>query len=164
MEHLWAPWRNAYLKNQPEMVKRGDQSLFQAIAQSDKDEENHVIHRSKTCFVVLNRYPYNLGHLLIAPYRAVPNVEDLNDEESRDFWETVRQMTALVRSVFKPHGVNIGINMGLAAGAGVPQHVHAHIVPRWEHDANFITTTASTRIHPNDLPTVYQLFKDALKK
>lgn len=165
MEHLWAPWRNAYLKNQQELCKPHEgKTLFQALSQANKDEENHVIFRSETCFVVLNRYPYNLGHLLVAPYRAVANIEDLNDEESSDFWETTRQMTALVRAALKPHGVNVGINIGLAAGAGVPDHVHAHIVPRWEYDTNFMTTTGSTRVHPNDLSSVYAMFREELKK
>ncbi|MFH1066508.1 MAG: HIT domain-containing protein [bacterium] len=162
MEHLWSPWRSSYVR---EASQKDLADLFVELGKSSSDDEkNFVIHRSKTCFTVLNRYPYNLGHLLVAPYRAVPDLSGLDDEETADLWKNVKEMTELLRGVFKPDGINIGINIGSAAGAGVPEHMHVHIVPRWTSDAGFITAIGNTRIHPGDLPSAYAALREGLKK
>jgi ATP adenylyltransferase len=103
---------------------------------------------------VLNRYPYNSGHTLIVPYRVVATLDALSDDESLDLWNMVNRVTAALRQAYAPEGFNIGINLGAAAGAGVPRHLHVHLVPRWPHDANFMTSTADTRVHPHDLQSV----------
>lgn len=151
MEHLWAPWRNRYVSGS----QKPPENLFWEIGQSNDDQANHVIARSKSCYAVLNRYPYNSGHTLVVPYRCVAGLEELSETESLGLWDLVNRVTAALREAYKPQGFNIGINIGTAAGAGLPKHLHVHVVPRWEHDANFMTALAETRIHPNDLDTVW---------
>jgi ATP adenylyltransferase len=151
MEHLWAPWRNSYV-TQP---SGGRGRVFTEIAQSSDDKANHVLARGKSCFALLNLYPYNTAHLMVVPYRAVPNLEDLSDDELLELMTLLKRMKAAVTAGFHPDGFNLGINLGIAAGAGIEQHLHIHLVPRWRNDANFMTTTGGTRIHPSDLETVY---------
>lgn len=151
MEHLWAPWRNRYVSGS----QKPPENLFWEIGQSNDDKANHVIARSKSSYAVLNRYPYNSGHTLVVPYRCVAGLGELSETESLDLWDLVNRVTAALREAYKPQGFNIGINIGTAAGAGLPKHLHVHVVPRWEHDANFMTALAETRIHPNDLDTVW---------
>ncbi|MCE0498870.1 MAG: HIT domain-containing protein [Methylacidiphilales bacterium] len=158
MEHLWASWRNLYVTQPSEA--RGD--VFAEIARSSDDQANHVLARGKSCFAVLNLYPYNTAHLMIVPYRAVPDLEDLSDDELLELMTMLKQMKAAVTAAFHPHGFNVGINLGIAAGAGIEQHLHVHLVPRWRGDANFMTVTAGTRVHPNDLETIYATLKKVL--
>lgn len=156
MEHLWAPWRNAYVTASDETEKENKEKLFLTIGQSSDDEENLVFLRSKSVFAVLNRYPYNAGHTLVIPYREVSDMRDLSDNEQKDLWDTVNQVTSLLEKAFAPNGFNIGINVGEAAGAGIPNHLHVHIVPRWQNDTNFMSAQSETRVHPADLPEVYR--------
>ena len=158
MEHLWAPWRNRYVTGE----EKPGEDLFRKIAQSSDDAAHYVLARTKASFAVLNRYPYNLGHLMVCPYREVDDLASLSAQESADLWTLVNRMTAALKKAMNPDGLNIGINLGTAAGAGVPKHLHVHVVPRWPNDANFLTTTGFTRIHPGDLPTVYAKLLEAL--
>ena len=158
MEHLWAPWRNRYVTGE----EKPGEDLFRKIAQSSDDAVHYVLARTKASFAVLNRYPYNLGHLMVCPYREVDDLASLSAQESADLWTLVNRMTAALKKAMNPDGLNIGINLGTAAGAGVPKHLHVHVVPRWPNDANFLTTTGFTRIHPGDLPTVYAKLLEAL--
>jgi ATP adenylyltransferase len=146
MESLHAPWRIQYIlaPKQPP----ADASLFTRIAQSTDDEANYVIARARTCFALLNTYPYNGGHLLIVPYKQTPSLCDLTDEELTDLMRLARRcLEALTRSM-KPDGFNLGINLGKVAGAGVADHVHLHIVPRWNGDTNFMPVLAHTSVVP----------------
>ncbi|HEX4139903.1 MAG TPA: HIT domain-containing protein [Candidatus Methylacidiphilales bacterium] len=158
MEHLWAPWRNPYVKN--EHKSEGD--VFAEIARSSDDEANRVLARGKSCFAVLNIYPYNTAHLMVVPYRAVANLEDLSDDETLELMSMLKRMKGAVTAAFNPHGFNIGINLGVAAGAGIEQHLHIHLVPRWRGDSNFMTTTAQTRVHPNDIASIYAAIRKQL--
>ena len=158
MEHLWAPWRNSYV-TQP---SGGRGNVFSEIARSSDDKANHVLARGKSCFAVLNLFPYNTAHLMVVPYRVVPGLEELSDDETLELMTMLKRMKAAVTAGFHPDGFNVGINLGVAAGAGIEQHLHIHLVPRWRNDANFMTTTAETRIHPSDLPSVYAAIKKQL--
>jgi len=158
MEHLWAPWRNIYVKD----GTKHEGNIFARIAQSTDDEANFVLARGKACFTVLNLYPYNTGHLMVLPYRQTGALEDLSDDETLEMWTMLKRMKAAITAAFRPDGFNIGINLGAAAGAGIEQHLHIHLVPRWRNDANFLTTVADTRIHPNDLPSIYAAIKKQL--
>jgi ATP adenylyltransferase len=158
VNHLWAPWRNQYISG----GEKPSAQLFWEISQSSDDEGNFILHRDKASWALLNRYPYNSGHLLVLPYRAVTELTELSSDESANLWSTVNLMTRALKKAFNPHGFNIGINLGAAAGAGIPTHLHIHIVPRWTGDANFMTSTGETRVHPHDLPTTYTLLKKAL--
>ena len=152
MEHLWAPWRNQYVAN-PQDKAGGD--VFAEIARSSDDETNHVLARGKSCFAVLNKFPYATGHVMIVPYQAVTSLEELSDDETLEIMTMLKRMKAALTAAFQPHGFNVGINLGAAAGAGIECHLHVHLVPRWRNDANFMTTTAQTRVHPSDLATTY---------
>jgi ATP adenylyltransferase len=158
MEHLWAPWRGRYVAGGDKPAER----LFWEIGQSSDDAAHLVFARSKSCYALLNRYPYNSGHSLVVPYREVAELEDLSEQETLDLWGLVNRVIQALRVAFAPHGFNIGANLGAAAGAGLPRHLHIHVVPRWENDANFMTTTAETRVHPQDLEAVYQKLRAAL--
>jgi ATP adenylyltransferase len=158
MEHLWAPWRNTYVKD----TQKSGGDVFAEISRSANDEENFVLARGKSCFAILNLYPYNSGHLMIIPYRKTGELEDLSDDETLEMMTLLKRMKAAVAAAFQPQGFNVGINIGSAAGAGIEQHLHVHLVPRWRTDSNFMTTTAETRVHPNDLATVYAAIKKHL--
>ncbi|MFQ3671009.1 MAG: HIT domain-containing protein [Verrucomicrobiia bacterium] len=158
MDHLWAPWRSAYLQGDAKPTP----DIFSRIAADSDDETNLVLLRTKASFSLLNRYPYNTGHLLVLPYRPVTSPEELSPDETLDLWATANRLTAALRTAFQPDGFNLGFNLGSCAGAGLPAHLHLHIVPRWHGDANFMTVTAHTRVHPHDLPTVYARLKDTL--
>jgi ATP adenylyltransferase len=159
MEHLWAPWRNIYVKH-PQEKKGGD--VFAEIAQSSDDEANYVLARGKSCFALLNLYPYNTAHLMVVPYRATGDLDELGDDELLELMTMLRRMKAAVTAALEPHGFNVGINIGAAAGAGIASHLHMHLVPRWRGDSNFMTTTAETRVHPSELSEVYRMIKAKL--
>jgi ATP adenylyltransferase len=159
MEHLWAPWRNLYVGH-PQEIKGAD--VFAEIARSADDEANHVLGRGKTCFALLNLYPYNTAHLMVVPYRATGDLDELDDAELLELMTMVRRMKQAVTEALHPHGFNVGINIGAAAGAGIAAHLHVHLVPRWRGDSNFMTTTAETRVHPSDLASVYKMIREKL--
>ena len=148
MESLHAPWRIEYiLSPKPKL----EASLFTTIAQSSDDVGNLVIARDRTCYALLNRYPYNGGHLMVVPYKEVADFNGLTDEEVADLWRLVRRCTNALKAVMKPDGFNIGINLGKVAGAGIEEHLHIHIVPRWSGDTNFMPVIADTGVLPQAL-------------
>ena len=130
----------------------GEQTLFEAIEASGlRDEETFVVHRGSKCLALLNAYPYTSGHLLVVPRRAVAALAELTEDEHAALWSTVRDAVAAVEAAYLPGGVNVGLNQGAAAGAGVPSHLHVHVLPRWSGDTNFMTATADTRVLPEAL-------------
>lgn len=148
MESLHAPWRIEYiLSPKPQL----DASLFTRIAQSSDDAANLVIVRDRTCYALLNRYPYNGGHLMVVPYKEVPDLHGLTDEELADLWKLVRRCIGALTAVMKPDGFNVGINLGKVAGAGIMEHLHVHVVPRWSGDTNFMPVLAGTGVVPQAL-------------
>ena len=148
MEPLHAPWRIEYILAPKQQL---DQSLFARIAQSVDDETNLVIVRDRTCYAVLNRYPYNGGHLMIVPYRQTPDLNGLTDEELADLWKLTRRCVKALTQLIKPDGFNVGFNLGQAAGAGITNHLHIHVVPRWQGDTNFMPVIAKTSVVPQAL-------------
>jgi len=148
MDTLHAPWRIEYILSPKPELKEG---LFTRIAQSSDDEANLVIVRDRTCFALLNKYPYNGGHLMVVPYKEVPDLNGLTDEESADLWKLVRRCANALTAVMKPDGFNIGINLGKVAGAGIAEHLHIHVVPRWNGDTNFMPVIANTGVVPQAL-------------
>lgn len=153
LERLWAPWRSRYVAaGDLAGSLPGDGTLFERLlAAPEPDEETGIVWRGQTCFAVLNAYPYGSGHLMVAPNRAVVDLADLSDAESDELWAAVRAAVAAIRRAYNPGGVNVGLNLGAAAGAGVPDHLHVHCLPRWQGDTNFITTAAETRVLPESL-------------
>jgi ATP adenylyltransferase len=159
MEPLHAPWRIEYI-----LAPRTQQadSLFSRIAQSSEDEANYVIGRAKTCFALLNAYPYTGGHLMVVPYRQVQDLNGLTDEEMADLLKMTRRCQNALTRVMKPHGFNIGINVGKVAGAGILEHLHVHVVPRWEGDTNFMPVLANTSVVPQALKEIAAQLRAAL--
>jgi ATP adenylyltransferase len=148
MEPLHAPWRIEYiLAPKPAL----DESLFARIAQSSDDEANYVIVRDRTCFALLNKYPYNGGHLMVVPYKQTPDLHGLTEEELSDLMKLTRRCQKALTQVMKPDGFNVGINLGKCAGAGILEHLHIHIVPRWNGDTNFMPVIAGTGVVPQAL-------------
>lgn len=153
LEHLWNGWRNAYVTGTLDAADdRGDRSVFTAILQSGlSDEEANIVYRGESCFVILNAFPYTTGHLLVLPYREVAELDALTTDEHDELWSTVTRAVGAVTAAFRPGGVNVGINLGTAAGGSVENHLHVHVLPRWEGDANFMTAVANTRTLPEAL-------------
>jgi len=148
MESLHAPWRISYiLAPKPESCE----SLFVDIGRSSDDEGNLVIARTRNCYAMLNRYPYNGGHLMVVPYRQTPDLNGLTEEEFADLWKLVRRCANVLQKMMKPDGFNIGINLGKVAGAGIAGHLHIHIVPRWQGDTNFMPVIGNTSVLPEAL-------------
>ena len=136
---------------------RPGKSLFEAILESGlSDEQTHIVHRGRRVFAILNRYPYSTGHLLILPYRAVPEIENLDADERREMWDTVHDAVTAVKAAFSPDGVNIGANLGEGAGPSVYDHVHIHVLPRWRSDTNFMTAVADVRVLPQSLQDCWE--------
>ena len=154
MEQIWAPWRIQYIQ----MEKPEDCILCQKPKQ-DGDEENYILYRGRANFVILNSYPYNPGHLMVAPYRHVAVLDELTSDELGEHFEIVCRCTRLLREVFNPQGFNLGINLGKVAGAGIDDHIHTHIVPRWQGDTNFMPVIAEARVIPEALAETYAKLK-----
>jgi len=149
MDALHAPWRIEYILG-PKLAP-GETSIFTAIAQSNDDELNYVIVRERTCFAILNRYPYNGGHLMVVPYTQTDDLNQLTDDELRDLMKLTRRCQNSLSRVMHPEGFNIGINLGKVAGAGIRDHLHIHIVPRWSGDTNFMPVIGQTTVVPQAL-------------
>ncbi len=159
MKRLWAPWRLRYI-----LGKKPKECLFCVKAKESKDRENYILYRGRRCFIMLNIYPYNNGHLMIAPYRHVASLEDLDEETLTELMVLLNKSLRLLRQVMDPHGFNIGINLGKAAGAGIVEHVHIHVVPRWKGDTNFMPVLAETKVIPELLDETYEKLMAALEK
>ena len=159
MKVIWAPWRIRYI----EMPKPKTCFLCDAIKSKD-DRKHYVIYRGSKCFIIMNLFPYNPGHLMIAPYRHVPSIEDLNNDELFDLMVLTKLSLKMLRKAFNPHGFNIGVNIGNVAGAGVEEHVHVHVVPRWSGDTNFMPLLADVKVIPQALEETYRKLKNVLKE
>ena len=160
--NLWAPWRLGYILGS----KSGDtdRCFICAARQSDQDRENLVVARGKHCLVLLNRFPYNNGHLLVAPasHKAVPN--ELFDDEMLELMQLMTHMTDRLGELMRPDGYNIGLNLGRVAGAGLPGHLHWHIVPRWNGDTNFMSVVSETRVINQSLEALYDLLSERMSE
>jgi ATP adenylyltransferase len=160
LERLWNGWRAAYVTSGGaaggvghDDVESGRGSVFTRILQSGlPDVDTHIVHRGRRCFAILNAFPYSVGHTLVLPYREVADLEALEPDESEELWRTVTDAVRAVKAAYRPQGINIGVNLGKAAGGSVSDHIHVHVVPRWTGDVNFMTAVADTRTLPEALP------------
>ncbi|HTD67122.1 MAG TPA: HIT domain-containing protein [Candidatus Limnocylindria bacterium] len=160
MEVLHAPWRIEYILGPK--APPGGGSIFTHIAQSSDDEANYVVARGRSCFAMLNSYPYSGGHLMVVPYREVPDFDDLLDDELLELMKFTRRCQHALTKAMQPHGFNIGVNLGKVAGAGIQEHLHIHIVPRWSGDSNFMPVIASTTVVPEALKETAAKLRAAL--
>ena len=160
LDHLWAGWRLSYITavTQPEDTSLDPDengSLFERVL-ALSDDEGMIVFRGETCSVLLNAYPYTSGHLLVVPNRAVAELEDLTDDELEEMSHLSRDAVVALKSAYRCDGVNVGLNLGRAAGAGVPDHLHTHVLPRWDADSNFMTAVALARVLPEPLDATLQ--------
>jgi diadenosine tetraphosphate (Ap4A) HIT family hydrolase len=157
LDRIWAGWRREYVENTIDTSNEIDAaddhgSVFTRILKSGlSDIDAHIVWRGSWCFAIMNAYPYTNGHLLVMPYREIADVERLSADEFTELWDGVRMGVSAIKSVYSPDGLNIGMNLGAAAGAGVPTHLHAHVLPRWNGDTNAMTTIAEVRVMPEAL-------------
>lgn len=163
MNHLWSPWRMTYLLRNKDQTG-GAGCIFCDKPAQDTDAENLIVHRGERAFVILNLYPYNNGHLMIVPYTHAPSLEQLDTPTLTEIMLLTNQALATLRAVYNPQAFNLGVNIGAAAGAGIAEHVHQHVVPRWAGDSNYMSTVAGTRVIPEDLQETYRRVREAWPK
>lgn len=161
-DQLWAPWRLSYVATEPENKPKGCFLCHYRDADVTADAENYVVTRGESCLVVLNRFPYNNGHLLVAPLSHKASLSDLGERELLEMTQQLQRLTRVLEKVMTPDGFNVGLNLGKAAGAGLPGHLHWHIVPRWEGDTNFMPVLGDTKVIPQSLEALYCLLKNEL--
>jgi len=154
---IWAPWRIDYI-----LDPKSDGCFLCAALASDDDEGHFLLERRERCFLIFNRYPYNNGHLLVAPNAHKADLGDLDDDELGDLVRLTRDAQQLLGRAIAPHGFNIGINLGQCAGAGVPGHLHVHIVPRWNGDTNFMPVTSETKVIVQSIEALYRLLREQM--
>jgi ATP adenylyltransferase len=157
MKYLWSPWRKKYVLNHAGT----DGCIFCRALEQEDGPKNLVVHRGNLAFVILNLYPYTGGHIMVVPMAHQPSIVDLDDETMHEIVGLISQSMQVVSQVYHPEGYNIGVNIGAAAGAGVVEHVHVHIVPRWLGDTNFMSTVGNSRVLPEELEETYARLKAA---
>ena len=157
VERIWAPWRLEYVKDASKDC--GDACLFCVKASEDDDEANLIVHRGERCFVMLNKYPYTNGHLMVAPFEHTATIQDLDAETVAEMMALAQRSMTILESKYQPHGYNVGFNQGRVAGAGVEHHIHMHVVPRWGGDTNFMPVLADTHVMPATLEQTYEALR-----
>lgn len=157
MDYLWSPWRYRYLTG----AEKSHGCVFCRIAAEDDDEQNLIVFRGKFNFVVLNRFPYTSGHLMVVPYLHAPALSDVDEATCAEMMTLIRASEARLREAYRPDGLNLGMNIGQSAGAGIAGHIHMHVLPRWHGDANFMTTVGETRVLPEELDVTWKRVRAA---
>ena len=159
MEQIWAPWRMEYIR-----MEKSEGCFLCDEPNEDDDERNFILLRGKWNFVVMNNYPYNPGHLLVAPYRHIAHLEKLTKRELYEHMDMITKSIRVLKKAFKPTGFNVGMNIGSVAGAGTADHIHTHIVPRWQGDTNFMPVIGGLRVIPEAVTETYQRLKGGFSK
>jgi ATP adenylyltransferase len=159
MDYLWTPWRYAYITT----AAKVSGCVFCDLPKEGDDAKVGIVHRAEHCFVILNTYPYTSGHVMVVPYAHLDELQKLPDAAANEMMALARRMEGVLRTLYSPDGINVGMNIGRAAGAGVAGHVHMHILPRWVGDTNFMTTTGESRVLPESLEVTYQRIKGAME-
>lgn len=157
MERMWSPWRSEHIEGmaEPQAQPAGGPSIFSRLAGAGQDEPNLILWRGRHVFVIMNRYPYNNGHLLIVPFREVETYEALTPDEQTEVAHVIGRCLGWLRRALHPEGFNVGMNIGQAGGAGIPGHLHVHVVPRWQADTNFMPVVGAVKVLPEALETTY---------
>ncbi|HUV15948.1 MAG TPA: HIT domain-containing protein [Pelolinea sp.] len=160
IDHIWSPWRMKYIGR----MKKDKGCIFCSAVSKEDGVDNLIVIRGGKAFVILNRYPYTSGHVMVVPYAHASALDELDNATLMETMALIKQSIAAINAVYKPEGFNVGANLGAVAGAGIANHVHFHVVPRWGGDTNFMTSVGSTRVLPEDLCDTYQRLKDAWTK
>ena len=157
MKRMWSPWRSQYIASfkTPPRTAKGKKSIFTAAVKGGNDRKHLIVWRGKTCFVIMNRYPYNSGHIMIVPYRQTTTMLDLMPDELVEIMQTAQMAMTVLDKVMRPQGYNLGANIGRASGAGVDDHIHFHIVPRWNGDTNFMPVLGDTKVISEDMKVTF---------
>ncbi len=153
MKQLWAPWRMEYILNE---VDKTDGCIFCELPKQNQDQKNLILFRSDKCFVILNKFPYNNGHLMVVPFQHTGDLLELKEETMQDMHQTIRKCVQVMKNILHPHAFNIGMNIGRTAGAGIDAHLHYHIVPRWDGDTNFMPVVSGTKVVSESLIATWQ--------
>jgi ATP adenylyltransferase len=156
MNHIWSPWRMEYVESNKE-----EGCVFCSAQKMEDGAENLIAFRGERAYVILNRYPYTSGHLMIVPFDHQPNLEELDPRTRSEMMELTTRCMTVLRRIYHPEAFNMGANIGEAAGAGIKQHVHVHVVPRWAGDTNFMTTIGASRVLPESLEKTHERVKSA---
>jgi ATP adenylyltransferase len=157
VDYLWSPWRYQYLTS----PQKGGGCIFCAMAVDERDEENLIVYRGSLNFMVLNRFPYTSGHLMVVPLAHAAELCQLDSDAAAEMMALTQRAERELRAIYRPEGLNIGMNIGASAGAGIAGHIHMHVLPRWHADANFMTTIAETRVLPEELSVTWRRLHDA---
>jgi ATP adenylyltransferase len=157
MDYLWTPWRYAYVST----AEKTSACVFCEAAQGSDDSKSLVVYRGESCFVILNAYPYTPGHVMVVPYAHLDELRKLPTEAANEMMALSQRMESLLRQLYAPDGINLGMNIGKAAGAGIAGHVHMHVLPRWVADANFVSVVGETRVLPETLQETWKRMKAA---
>jgi len=160
MDKLWAPWRLEYIKNADQ---NNDTCIFCEKPNQKKDKENLIVHKDEHCFIILNKYPYNNGHLMVVPYEHKSDILDLPDIVLLNIQNVIQKAIKALRSTMDPHGFNIGVNMGRPAGAGIEDHIHYHVVPRWNGDTNYMPVLTNTKVVSEALDQTWEKLYNEFK-
>ncbi len=166
MERMWSPWRSQLLDKKEDDTQQTDlqgQSVFSRLVAEERDEENLIVWRGKHVFVIMNAYPYNNGHLLIVPYREIAQYGDLTKDEQIEIAHVIDRCIGWLRIALAPEGFNVGMNIGKAAGAGIPCHLHVHVVPRWSGDTNFMPVLGDVKVIPEAMRDTYRKLRKAIQ-
>jgi ATP adenylyltransferase len=158
MDYLWTPWRYAYVTGADQV----SECIF-CNAPKETDERAHIVYRGTHCYVILNTFPYTNGHVMIVPYNHVDELHKLSADAAQEMMKLAQRLEIVFRSLYRPDGINLGMNLGKAAGAGVAGHIHMHILPRWVADANFVSVIGETRVLPEALEVTWQRIREALR-
>ena len=157
MDYVWTPWRYAYISTAGKI----EGCVFCELPKKN-DEEALIVHRGEHCFIILNAFPYTSGHVMIIPHAHLDRLDKLPTDAAHEMMGLSQKMETVLRAVYRPDGINLGMNIGAAAGAGVAGHIHMHVLPRWVADSNFMTVVSETRVLPEDLKTTWKRLKEKL--
>lgn len=157
---LWAPWRSTFVLAE----KEKGCPLCKAVRKKSDSPENLIVHRGKTCFVILNKFPYNTGHAMVCPNRHIADLAKFKPEENNEFFDLTRTTVRILKKIINPHSFNLGMNLGTSSGAGIPEHLHMHIVPRWNGDTSFMMVIGKTKVVSVPLDPVYEAVKKEFDK
>jgi ATP adenylyltransferase len=158
MDYLWTPWRYAYVSG----TERSAACVFCEAAKQRDDAKSGIVYRGKDCFIILNTFPYTPGHVMVVPYAHLDELQKLPHKAANEMMELSQRMETVLRELYHPDGINLGMNIGKAAGAGIAGHIHMHVLPRWIADANFLSVVGETRILPETLDVTWGRMKEAL--
>jgi ATP adenylyltransferase len=160
MDYIWTPWRYAYIAG----IDKAPGCIFCDLPKAGDDAKAGIVHRGRHCYVILNTYPYTSGHVMIVPFAHLDELRKLPPEAAHEMMDLGQRLEGILRRLYTPDGINLGMNIGKAAGAGVAAHIHLHALPRWVADASFMTVVGETRVLPESLETTYQRIKAAIQE